>query len=192
MIRHIKNQLLAMQTRDTEVRAAIEALGILFEGYHPEMQAVHRENANQLRLIIQDHGWPHEQKVGPEAAEAAWLIAQHSIGEPAFMRQCRNWLDEASQLRLVPRWQFAYIDDRIRVFEGKLQRFGTQIDIKPTGAEVHGLEDPSQVEAWRNEAGLGTLKKALAAFHGCVPPSKAEYSANQAQSDAWRQSVGWV
>jgi hypothetical protein len=130
--------------------------------------------------------------LGPEAAEAAWLIAQHSIAEPAFMRQCRDWLDRVSSLGRVPRWQFAYIDDRIRVFEGEPQRFGTQIDIKPTGAVVHGLEDPSQVEAWRKEAGLGTLRKALKAFRRSPRPSEEEYAAKQAQSDLWCRRVGWL
>ena len=63
--------------------------------------------------------------VGEKGAKAAWRIALHSIAEPAFMRQCRDLLDAASQSGDAPRWQFAIIDDRIRVYEGLPQRYGT-------------------------------------------------------------------
>jgi hypothetical protein len=189
--RHLKNQLLARAERDAEVREELEAAGLLSEGYHPRMEELHRENARQLRSIIAEHGWPHEELVGQEGAEAAWLIAQHSIGEPDFMRHCRELLDEASRMNHLPRWQFAYIDDRIRVFEGKAQRFGTQIDIKPSGAELNLLEDPTQVEVWRKEVGLGTVKSAVAKFRGSPRPSKEAYAAKQAEQSLWLRKVGW-
>jgi hypothetical protein len=104
MIKIVQAQLLAMRARDEHVRAELAADGSLFEGYHPRMEEVHRANARELRSIIQEHGWPDEALIGPEGAEAAWLIAQHSIGEPDFMRNCRALLDEASSLGRVPRW----------------------------------------------------------------------------------------
>ncbi len=192
MLERLKDQLLAMQAKDSEVRAELQAAGLLSDGYHFQMEEVHQENARQLLSIIEEHGWPHEVLVGQEGAEAAWLIAQHSIGEPGFMRQCRDLLEEASRLKLSPRWQYAYIDDRIRVFEGKGQRFGTQIDIKPTGPEFYQLEDPSEVSTWRKEAGLGTVRSALAKFRSCPLPSPEEYEAKQAQSNVWRRKIGWV
>ena len=41
----------------------------------------------RLRELIREHGWPDEQIAGKDGAEAAWLIAQHAIGEPDFERQ---------------------------------------------------------------------------------------------------------
>ena len=82
MLHLLKEQLLAMKSRDEQTRAALEADGSLFEGYHPRMEAVHRTNASELRAIIEEHGWPSDAMVGPEGAEAAWLVLQHSIGEP--------------------------------------------------------------------------------------------------------------
>lgn len=192
MLHTVRRQLLAMRARDEQVRTELAADGSLFEGYHPRMEEVHRANAEELRSVIEEHGWPDEDLVGPEGAEAAWLVAQHAIGEPDFMRRCRALLDEASSLGRVPRWQFAYIDDRIRVYEGKPQRFGTQIDLRPEGPEVHELEDPAQVDAWRKEAGLPAIAVAIARAQADPFPSPEEYAEKQAAALLWRRRVGWV
>jgi hypothetical protein len=181
-----------MRERDEQVRAELAADGSLFEGYHPRMEEVHRANAQELRSVIQKHGWPDEALVGPAGAEAAWLIAQHSIGEPDFMRRCRVLLHEASSLGRVPRWQFAYIDDRIRVLEGKPQRFGTQIELRPDGPRVHELEDASQVDARRKGAGLPAIAVVLARAQAGPLPTAQEHDARRAAELVWRQKVGWV
>jgi len=181
-----------MRARDEQVRNELAADGSLFEGYHPRMQEIHRSNAQELRSVIQEYGWPHEDLAGPDGAEAAWLVAQHSINEPNFMRRCRTLLDEASSRGRVPRWQFAYIDDRIRVLEGKPQCFGTQINLLPEGPEVHELENSSQVDAWRQEIGLSAIAVALASAQGDPLPSMEEHAAKQAAELLWRRKVGWI
>src|SRR5204863_4748736 len=117
----LREELLAMAARDDRVRSELAAEGSLFDGYHPRMEAVHRENAARLRGIIAQVGWPGESIGCRDGAEAAWRIAQHAIGEPAFMRECRSLIDAASLRGDVPRWQFAFLDDRIHVFEGRPQ-----------------------------------------------------------------------
>lgn len=188
----LRQQLLSMRARDEEVRAELATDGSLFEGYHPRMEQIHRANAEALEALIQKHGWPHEALAGADGAEAAWLIAQHAIGEVAFMRRCRKLLDEASSRGFVPRWQFAYIDDRIRAFEGKPQRYGTQIDMRPEGPVPLELEDASQVEAWRREAGLSPLDAALARTRGEPRPTAQEYAALQSAGLTWRRKAGWL
>jgi hypothetical protein len=188
----VREKLLSMRARDELVRNELAANGSLFDGYHPRMQEIHRFNAQELRRVIQEHGWPHEDLAGPDGAEAAWLVAQHSIGEPNFMRRCRTLLDEASSHGRVPRWQFAYIDDRIRVFEGKPQCFGTQIKLLPEGPEVHELENSLQVDAWRWEIGLSAIAVALAKVQGDPLPSMEEHAAKQAAGLLWRRKVGWI
>jgi hypothetical protein len=187
VLNDLRQQLLTLRARDEEVRDQLAADGSLFHGYHRRMEEVHRDNAYALRLIIQAHGWPDEGLVGPDGAHAAWLIAQHAIAEPSFMRLCRQKLDEASRAGRIPRWQYAYIDDRIQVFEGKPQRFGTQIDLRPEGAKMHELEDPAQLDAWRQEVGLDPF--VLPKAHHALPTIK-EYRRKQAAELAWRQRAG--
>jgi hypothetical protein len=188
----LRAQLLALAANDAEVRAELAADGSLFEGYHPRMDAVHRANAAALRSLIEVHGWPDEELAGQDGAEAAWLIAQHAIGEPAFMRACRDLVDEASATSRVPRWHFAYLDDRIRVFEGRPQRYGTQFDLRPEGPVVHDLEDPEQVDTWREAAGLAPLAASLARASGDPLPTAEAYRDKRAAGIAWRRRVGWI
>ncbi len=93
VLHHLKNQLLLMQRCDESVRERLSNDSSLFVGYHPLMEAVHLENAEFLRRIVQEHGWPCRDLVGEEGAEAAWLVLQHSIGSPALMRDCRALIE---------------------------------------------------------------------------------------------------
>lgn len=103
----LRNTPLALQKRDLEQRAELEADGTLFEGYHPRMEAIHRDNAKQLRELVHHHGWPNERLAGHDGAEAAWLIAQHSISNPEFMRFCRGLLEREIATGGVPLWHYA-------------------------------------------------------------------------------------
>lgn len=192
MLQAVRTQLLALRAHDLRVRAELAAEGSLSEGYHPRMEEVHRANAQELRSVIQEHGWPNEALVGPDGAEAAWLVAQHAVGEPDFMRRCRDLLDEESSHGQVPRWQFAYMDDRIRVLEGRPQRFGTQFDFRPEGVEFLELEDPSQVDIWRKELGLPSLAAVLEKVKVDRLPTPEEQAARHAAELLWRQKVGWT
>jgi hypothetical protein len=188
----LRAELIQMDDHDQAVRAALAADGSLFDGFHPRMAAVHDSHAARLKAIIAEHGWPTERLVGVDGAKAAHRIAQHSINYPAFMRECRRLLDEASARGEVPRWQFAYIDDRIRVYEGLPQRYGTQWRGGPDGLEPYPLEDPAGVDERRAALGLPPL----ADLRSSAPPQQAwgEEAARkyEARELAWRRAVGWL
>ena len=188
----LRAELMQMDDHDQAVRAELAADGSLFDGYHPRMAAVHDLNAARLRTIIATHGWPTERLVGVDGAKAAHRIAQHSINHPELMRECRRLLDEASLKGEVPRWQFAYIDDRIRVFEGLPQRYGTQWRGGPNGLEPYPIEDADHVDERRAELGLPSL----ADLH-VSDPAEPSWDAERArrleeQELAWRHAVGWT
>ena len=188
----LRAELMQMDEYDQAVRAELAADGSLFEGYHPRMAAVHDENAARLRAIIANHGWPTESLVGVDGAKAAHRIAQHSINHPKFMRECRKLLDEASAKGEVPRWQFAYIDDRIRMYEGLPQFYGTQWDDGPEGPEPYTIEDPDRVDERRAALGLPTLDelRASAPREWTWDPEAARRL--KEKELAWRQAVGWT
>lgn len=185
-------ELIQMDEHDQAVRAELAADGSLFNGYHPRMAAVHDANAARLRAIIASHGWPTERLVGVDAATAAHRIAQHSINHPDFMRECRRLLDAASANGEVPRWQFAYIDDRIRVFEGLSQRYGTQWRGGPNGLEPYPIDDATRVDERRASLGLPTL----AELRASTPPEPKwdpeTARRHEEQELAWRRAVGWL
>jgi len=181
-----------MDEYDQAVRAELAADGSLFDGYHPRMAAVHDTNAARLRTIIAIHGWPNERLVGVDGAKAAHRIAQHSINHPDFMRECRRLLDEASLNGEVPRWQFAYMDDRIRVFEGLQQRYGTQWRGGTNGLEPYPIEDPEQVDERRAELGLPSLAELRASAPPERPFDLETARRLEEQELAWRRAVGWI
>jgi hypothetical protein len=188
----LRDELVAMDEHDQAVRAELAADGSLFEGYHPRMAEVHRANAARLREIIAEFGWPGHALVGERGAHATWRIAQHAIGEPSFMRRCRDLLAAASARGDTPRWQFAFIDDRIRVFEGRPQRYGTQLRGGPDGPEPYPLEDAGRVEEWRRELGLPPLAEIVSRARAHPPPEPRDRAATDAAELEWRRAVGWI
>src|SRR5262249_42523708 len=47
-----------------------------------QMEATQRDNVEWLKQVIADRGWPGRSLVGPDAADAAWLIVQHADHDP--------------------------------------------------------------------------------------------------------------
>jgi len=185
-----------MTAHDLSVRGELTADGSLFHGYHPRMQAVHDANAARLAAVMEKHGWPGESRVGRDGAEAAWLIAQHAIGQPAVQRAALAALWEATGRGDAPALQAAMLEDRILVFEGRPQRYGTQFDWDATG-ELSPLpiEDPGGVDERRQRLGLEPLEHDLIQRRRAVtegqerPP--ADWHARQREMEAWLRAVGW-
>jgi len=188
----LEKGLLDMEARDRMLRAELTASGELATGYHSRLEELHRANASRLRQIIAVFGWPGIALVGDKGAQAAWRIALHAGAEPEFMRQCRDLIDAASQLGDVPRWQFAIIDDRIRVYEGQPQRYGTQLRHGPQGLAPHTLENDSRVNSMRMQVGLPPLAQTLAKARAHPQPPAAELARQEAAELEFRRIAGWI
>src|SRR5262245_59980624 len=124
----LRERLLAMAAEDQRVRAELAADASLFDGYHPRMEEVHRRNAAALVEIIAAHGWPGRSLAGEDRALAAWLILQHTIGDPPLQRRGLELLRHAVAAGEVAPIHAAMLEDRIAFFEGRPQRYGTQFD----------------------------------------------------------------
>jgi hypothetical protein len=192
----IRVELLAMAQEDLRVRAELAADGTLFEGYHPRMREVHDRHAARLARILDDHGWPTESRAGPDGAEAAWLIVQHAIAHPALQRRALGQLVAAAARGEVPPWQPAMLEDRIRVFEGRPQRYGTQFDWDEDGQlSPLPIVQPASLDERRKSVGLGPLAETIAARRQAAaqgnerPP--ADWSARQRKMHAWLREAGW-
>jgi len=108
------------------------------------------------------------------------------------MRQCRDLIDAASLKQDAPRWQYAIIDDRIRVYEGKPQRYGTQLRVGANGLEPHPLENETRINSMRMQAGLPPLAQTLAKARAQPQPTAAEQAKRDAAELEFRRSVGWT
>jgi Family of unknown function (DUF6624) len=187
-------ELVVLAENDLAVREVLASDGSLAShGYHPRMEAVHIHNATYLAEVIEQHGWPGESLVGERGAWAAWLIAQHAIGNPGFMRQCVSLLKMAASEGEVPAWQPAFLEDRICMYEGRPQRYGTQFQPGKNGRFVsYPIEDAERVNDRRHTIGLDAIEERLAEIerHSAreitsLPPDwEREY-------ENWLYAVGW-
>jgi hypothetical protein len=186
----LRRELIAMAALDLEARDDLARRGVLFDGYHPDMENIHVRNASRLKEVLAEHGWPAAALVGDDGAEAAWLLAQHAIGDPPFQRQCLRLLQAAALAGEVPPWQAAMLEDRIRMFEGKPQIYGTQLETDEEGAlRPYLLEDPEHVEERRSNVGLEPLSKRLA--RETAYPRPADPERFEREYAAWLRRVGW-
>ncbi|MBD9356207.1 DUF6624 domain-containing protein [Methylomonas albis] len=190
----LSQELVAMAKNDLSVREALVADGSLGRAlYHPRMEAVHIGNAARLADIIEEYGWPGNHLVGEEGAWAAWLIAQHAIGNPPLMRHCLTLLKQAAASNDVMPWQAAFLEDRIRMYEGKPQIYGTQFQPSQNGQlEPYPIEHPESVNDRRLAVGLNTLEErtadltAQSARENMPTPPDLDQ-----QYQTWLYSVGW-
>ena len=192
----LKSKLVRMAERDLQIRAELVASGELFGGYNDRMAAVHKQNAESLDSIVAEFGWPGISLVGSDGAEAAWLVLQHAIGSPEFQRKCLPIFKKAAEDGEVPAVQAACLEDRICVFEGRPQRYGTQFDWDGSGVlSPHPIEDPKRVDDRRASVGLGPLSRKIeemkqrAAEEGHEQP--ADFDDYVKGRDDWARSVGW-
>jgi len=187
--------LTALVAEDELVRARLAEDGSLFNGYHPEMAAVHRINADNVRSIVQQRGWPGNADVGRTGWTALWRIVQHAIGDPDLQRSFLAHLQTFAGTAQDHPVERAMLSDRIAVFEGKPQRYGTQFDWNDDGvfAVMGSLEAPNTVDARRAEVGLGPLADELARQRevAALEGRPADLPARQRAFERWLHESGW-
>lgn len=193
----LADELTRLADDDLSVRARLAETGELFDGYHPEMRAVHRHNGDRLAVIIDEIGgcWPGSRLVGEEGSEAAFLIAQHDIANPPLLRRCRElYTDAVANTDAEPR-RLAYLDDRISYLEGRPQRYGTQLGWNHDGefGPWPPLDDPDQVDELRAGLGLEPLADHIAEASEDRQPNRpaAEVRAEHDKEDAFARQTGW-
>jgi hypothetical protein len=188
----LRAQLLAWEAEDDARRAELAQRGELFGGYHPEMEAVHRENARRLAEVVAARGWPGVSLVGADGASAAWRICQHAIGEPDRMRAWLPLLRDAAARGDASAAEVAMLEDRVRVFEGRPQRYGTQYDWNEAGDAMElslGVEEPETVDERRRAVGLPPI-----VWRRAVPDDETrptDLAAYRNEFAVWAKRVGW-
>lgn len=188
----LRVQLLALARADERTRAELAARGALGGGYHPEMERVHARAAAELTAVLDEHGWPSSSAVGADGVRAAWLVVQHAIGCPALMRRARPLAWDAAHRGELPAAGAAMLDDRIRVLEGRPQRYGTQHDWNERGELApEPIEDPAAVDDRRRTVGLPPLAEQIAALRAEQESKPPDLAAYRAEQHAWAVRSGW-
>lgn len=123
------------------------------------MQYVDSVNLRQVTEILDSRGWVGRDVVG-DACEAIWVIIQHAGLEaqgkylPLFKEAVSRGELHASAV--------AMMEDRVAVFEGRPQKYGSQLQRGEDGTYTpFELLDADKVDEWRAEVGMPSLSEYL-------------------------------
>lgn len=162
----LRDILLEMRNQDQYMRATI---GQRYQRPEDMTPADHRwwlqvdaEHAEQLRALVEQHGWPGRSLVGDDGAEAAWLLALHADQYPAFQRRCLQLLQQAVAVGEAPSEQLAHLTDRVQVNADQPQLYGTQMHLINNQIMPWPIIDPEQLDQRRALLGLNTFEEYLA------------------------------
>ena len=196
----IAQELIERRRHDLDVRQRLSTAGKLLCGYNPEMEVVHLDNARRLQELVGQIGWPAQEQVGEEASQAAWLIVQHAISLPSFMRSCLALMIEQEKTRTIDAVNLAFLSDRIAMYENRPQAYGTQFISDEQGRfkpyQLEGSID--QVNQRRRKLGLNTVEERLVDLTTQMnveqekQPTATERQLEQEEYNAWRLNVGWI
>lgn len=174
----LSGKLIDLYYRDQVLRQLLDEAEKKFGRNTREMQAywdfINREDQRlfeELDALLKEYGWPARSKVGGQANAAAFLILQHAPLEQ--QEEFLPLMEESVKNKESQGSHFAMLYDRVSLRQGKPQRYGTQVDGFGNGQyELPKLEDPSKVDEWRAEVGLGPLSVYLKRYNITWPPKK--------------------
>jgi hypothetical protein len=143
----IARELVAMGAQDRALRQAW-AGGERSAAVQKKMAAEDRVRQRRLRQIVTTKGWPMISMVGAEAANEAWLLAQHC--PPAQLKHWAVFMRAAANL--------AASLDRGRFNETRPQIYGTQYHTrKDSKIQFYRIEDIANIDRRRLEMGMSSF-----------------------------------
>lgn len=158
--RRLESQLNLTSLPESERAAAYAAL-------MNEIEAVDRANQTALLELVPPEGWFHRSRYGDEASEAAFLIVQH--GNPELWQRFLPALEPLVATGEVDGAQYALMYDRLARWEGRPQRYGSQMTCIEGRYVAGHIEDPDRVDVRRASMGMGPLAEYQALFARRAP-----------------------
>ena len=159
----LQRDLLAHGAVDQAIRDTLVQLlqggGKFDAAFAQRMATVDSGNIVWLKGVLATHGWPRRSVVGGEAAEAAFLIAQHAVQDTAFMAEALGMMEPLVADSEVKGSNVAMLADRLAVQRTGRQRFGTQAKLLNGRIVMDPIDDSAHVDERRAALGLPTLAR---------------------------------
>ena len=135
------------------------------EAYATEMERVDSLNQAIVFEILDKDGWP--SNLSNKANQAIWIVIDHS--NLAFQRKYLYLVKEKSEECILEKADYAILNDRVLMGEGKPQIYGTQIKMNATIVDdeiamqffLWPVENPIVLDSLRNTMGLSPIKEYL-------------------------------
>ena len=189
--------ILKLKEDDLILRAQLLEKNELNGGYNRIMEEMHNRNAGILNDIMDEIGYPTIDKVGTAASDAAWMIIQHAIGQPDFMKKSLVLLEEAVEKDEANPLNLAYLKDRIATFQGDFQLYGSAYDWDENGElSPKPYDDIDKVNQRRKALNLNTVEEQTQIMRDRLESENQKAPADMADRkkryDEWRKKVGWI
>lgn len=131
-----------------------------------ESCGIDEENTTWLKADLARNGWFLISRDGPDADNAAWLMAQHADQDLPFQKQILALIEPLVARHESNSKNYAYIYDRVAVNEQRPQRYGTQGRCTEAGVwEPRETEKPEGLDARRASVGLPPEATYIGLFH---------------------------
>jgi hypothetical protein len=157
----LRLELLKRLEQDQSIRNEFVAKGLdhLTDDDRARGLAIDGDNTARMRAIILQYGWPSHELVGRDGSEAAFVLVQHS--DYMLQKDVLPLVKNAFLTGTLRGQDFALLQDRVLVKEGKPQIYGTQFKITGNDLVPDPIEDELNVDRRRADVGLPSLAEYL-------------------------------
>lgn len=148
----LRRELLARAEKDQAVRQKAIAGGNSAKSWKQTVP-VDQDNTAWLKKVVAEKGWPTSTMVGEDGSKAAFLIAQHATLAPGFQEKVLALMQAALERKEADPADFAMLQDRVLLRQGKPQLYGTQFGTDADGTMF--LDDTQYLD------GLDSRRRAM-------------------------------
>lgn len=156
--KNITNKILKMAKREQSLR--MKYLKTYNEEDFPRIKEIDKLNREEFKKIFKEIGYISSE-YGKEVQLAAFLIVQHMPKDHTpFMKKYLSLMKD--DLENINPLNYAQLVDRVRIYEGKKQLYGTQftsINGKKDTYKLYKIYNSKEVDKRRKEIGLEPLKE---------------------------------
>ncbi|MEZ0538407.1 DUF6624 domain-containing protein [Fibrella arboris] len=161
----LKKQLETLHKTDQQPRMRLDSVERVYGQNSPQMrelwkQISHNDSVNliSIKRIMAQYGYPGKRVVGPQQANTAWLIIQHSPLQEQEMYL--PLMQAAAASGEMAKSSLALLIDRINVAKTGKQIYGSQVSIAPSGKRsFFPIEDEQNVNKRRAEMNLNSIEE---------------------------------
>lgn len=168
----LRAELMEILAMDQDLRISLDTMENIYDWESELVQQTwkqihYNDSVNLVRIekIIDEHGWPGKTLVGEDAADIAFLVLQHSA-DVEVMEKYLPLIEEAVKEDELGKPSLALFVDRIRMFKGEEQLYGTQLSYNDSTKilQLYPVEDEENLNQRRAEMELIPIEEYLEHF----------------------------
>lgn len=168
----VRAELMEILAMDQDLRISLDTMENIYDWESEVVQQTwkqihYNDSVNLVRIekIIDEYGWPGKTLVGEDAADIAFLVLQH-CADVGVMEKYLPLIEKAVSEDELDKPSLALFVDRIRMFKGEEQLYGTQLSYNDSTKilQLYPVVDEQNLNKRRAEMGLISIEDYLERF----------------------------